>query len=96
MYITYYISDSTFRVPGQWTTSYRQSTDLNMALPKLIAIYSVIGLSLEWSVASAGQNRVPFTSVGTFNAFLFRGAPGFPERKEQLIKTVSFKVSVEH
>ena len=28
-------------------------------------------------------------SVGTFNAFLFRGAPVFEERKELLIETVS-------
>ncbi len=61
-----------------------------MALPKLvlIAICSMIGLSVEWSVASAHWYR-PIASVGTFNALLSRNTPGFAERKQQLINTVS-------
>ncbi len=64
-----------------------------MAATKLVftAICSMVVLSLQLSLAGAHWYGVPVASVGTFNAFLFRGAPGFQERKDQLIKTVSLE-----
>ncbi len=61
-----------------------------MAASKVLLL-SVIGLTMQWTIASAGWYGVPLASVGTFNSFLFRGAPGFTERKEQLISTVSWQ-----
>ena len=37
----------------------------------------------------AARTRANEASVGTFNTFLFRSAPGFQERKELLVKRVS-------
>ncbi len=59
----------------------------------LFLMVPLVTLSLQLhapGVDAQGYRGAPGVTVGTFNTYLLRGAPGFQERKERLAQTVSY------
>ncbi len=48
------------------------------------------GVDAQGYRGAPGVQNVKKATVGTFNTYLLRGAPGFQERKERLAQTVSY------